>query len=115
LNRRFPAAESQTMPNVTVPSSREWDAFVAAQPRAHVLQQSSWGELKRQYGWRVERVGLVGDNSRLVAGAQILIRSLPIIGNMAYLPMGPYVTADDLWQPLWEAIDRRIKGCGPRS
>jgi len=31
---------------------------------------------------------------------------------MAYIPMGPLVTSDDQWQPLWEAIDRRMKQAG---
>lgn len=95
----------------TTALSADWDAFVAAQPRAHVLQQAAWGELKRRYGWQVERVALT-DADRIVAGAQVLLRSLPIMGRMAYLPMGPYVTADRQWQPLWEAIHRRVRRLG---
>lgn len=97
------------MLNPTSPTAREWDAFVTSQPRAHVLQQSAWGDLKRHFGWQVERVALVEGESRIVAGAQVLFRRLPVMGTMAYVPMGPYVTAEEHWKPLWEAIDRRIK------
>lgn len=82
-----------------------WDQFVTAHPRAHVLQQSAWGELKAAYGWGVDRVALT-EGDAVVAGAQLLFRRLPVrLGTMAYLPMGGYVTRDDLWQPLWNAID----------
>jgi peptidoglycan pentaglycine glycine transferase (the first glycine) len=74
----------------SIPSD-QWDAFVKAQPRAHVLQQSAWGDLKSAYGWSVERVGVMNDaKTELVAGAQILFRRLPFrLGTMAYLSMGP--------------------------
>jgi lipid II:glycine glycyltransferase (peptidoglycan interpeptide bridge formation enzyme) len=98
------------------PSPAQWDAFVAAQPQAHVLQESAWGELKRAYGWRVERVALTEDQADdvvgaqraapVLAGAQLLFRPLPFrLGTMAYLGMGPYVTSDDQWEALWRAMD----------
>jgi peptidoglycan pentaglycine glycine transferase (the first glycine) len=96
----------------TTPTPTDWDAFVASHPRAHVLQQSAWGELKRQYGWQVERVALT-DGSAIVAGAQLLFRRLPFrLGTMAYLGMGPYITDDAQWLPLWNAIDQRAKHSG---
>jgi lipid II:glycine glycyltransferase (peptidoglycan interpeptide bridge formation enzyme) len=95
--------------NVIVPPTGDWDAFVAAQPRAHVLQQSAWGELKRRYGWDVARIALA-ENGQIVAGAQLLFHKLPFrLGTMAYLGMGPCVTDETQWQPLWEAIDRCAK------
>ncbi|MCC6803180.1 MAG: peptidoglycan bridge formation glycyltransferase FemA/FemB family protein, partial [Anaerolineae bacterium] len=97
------------MVSIGTPSAEAWDAFVAAQPRAHVLQQSAWGSLKAAYGWGVERVTLA-DGERIVAGAQLLFRVLPFrLGTMAYLPMGGYVTSDDLWSPLWSAVDQCAK------
>ncbi len=97
------------MYHATSPDSQAWDAFTCSHPRAHVLQQSAWADLKRRFGWQVERVALTDQANRIVAGAQILFRNLPVMGTMAYLPMGPYLTADDQWKPLWEAIDRRIQ------
>ncbi|MBI5669968.1 MAG: peptidoglycan bridge formation glycyltransferase FemA/FemB family protein [Chloroflexi bacterium] len=106
------------------PTPDQWDAFVAAQPRAHVLQLSAWGELKRAFGWDADRVALVEDG-QIVAGAQLLFRRLPFrLGTMAYLAMGPYIqplppapspnserggqnssASVEIRRPLWQAID----------
>jgi lipid II:glycine glycyltransferase (peptidoglycan interpeptide bridge formation enzyme) len=92
------------MPNVITPTPQAWDAFVTQQPRAHALQQSAWGSLKSAYGWGVERVALA-ENDQIVAGAQLLFRTLPFhLGTMAYLPMGGYVTDESQWPRLWEAV-----------
>lgn len=91
------------------PTPAQWDAFVAAQPRAHVLQTSAWGSLKAAYGWQVERVALAQDDS-IVAGAQLLFRLLPFrLGTMAYLPFGGDVTDDSQWSALWSAVDACAK------
>jgi lipid II:glycine glycyltransferase (peptidoglycan interpeptide bridge formation enzyme) len=114
------------------PSPQQWDAFVAAHPRAHVLQQSAWGDLKAAYGWQVARLALVPETpdsptvesplplamrergsggEGILAGAQILFRPLPFhLGTMAYLGMGPYLTEDTVGMRyiasnLWRAID----------
>lgn len=74
---------------------REWDAFVASAPYGHLMQSSGWGEVKRRFGWEVERVTL-REGGEITAGAQILWRSLP--GNLsalAYVPMGPVVDWQD--------------------
>ncbi|MAS32766.1 MAG: hypothetical protein CL610_02090 [Anaerolineaceae bacterium] len=96
------------MYRIIEPSATQWDTFVRQHPRAHVLQYAAWGQLKRAYGWRVSRVGLIPtDNDNLVAGAQILYRNLSRLGSMAYVPMGPLVTHPDQWNPLWSAIHKR--------
>lgn len=97
------------MERIITPTDSQWAAFVAAQPRAHVLQQPEWGTLKAAYGWGVERIAMA-DGDQIVAGAQLLFRALPFhLGTMAYLPMGGFVTRDDLWQPLWNAVDACAK------
>lgn len=94
---------------ITSPSPSEWDTFVAAQPKAHVLQLSAWADLKRPYGWSSTRVGLER-YGKMAAGAQILFRPLPLrLGTMAYVAMGPYITHTDQRQPLWQAIDQAAK------
>jgi len=75
-----------------------WDRFVAAHPQSHLLQTSAWGTLKSQFGWEVERVGLVDgiDENELDAGAQVLYRRLPLgLGRLAYVPKGPLLDWDD--------------------
>jgi peptidoglycan pentaglycine glycine transferase (the first glycine) len=68
----------------------DWDEQVRARPGGHVLQSWGWGELKRQFGWRVERLSLPS------AGAQTLFRPLPGgLGTIAYVPKGPLLDWDD--------------------
>jgi len=83
-----------------------WDAFVAAQPAAHLLQSSRWGTLKAQFGWRVERVALERDGRIVAGGAQVMLRPLPWGQTLAYVPKGPLVDWNDAEQvrPLLEAI-----------
>jgi peptidoglycan pentaglycine glycine transferase (the first glycine) len=96
------------MSDIVTPTQAAWDAFVAAQPRAHVLQLWNWGEVKRAYGWGVERLAIERDG-QIVAGTQLLFRTLPMrFGTMAYLPFGPY-TGDDDAPDLWRAIHQTAK------
>ncbi|MBL8161035.1 MAG: peptidoglycan bridge formation glycyltransferase FemA/FemB family protein [Anaerolineae bacterium] len=93
------------MPQTITPTPSDWDAFVSSHPRAHILQQSAWGDLKGAYGWHVERVA-VSDAGRILAGAQLLFRRLPLrLGTMAYLGMGPLATDTASSAALWPAID----------
>ena len=91
------------------PTPTQWDAFVRAHPRAHILQLSAWGALKSVFGWRAERVALAEADGRIVAGAQVLFRRLPLrLGTLAYVPAGPLVDWDDAPQvrALLSAVDR---------
>jgi peptidoglycan pentaglycine glycine transferase (the first glycine) len=73
----------------------DWDAFVAAAPYGHLMQTSRWGALKARFGWTVERLA-VFEGDVIVAGAQVLYRSLPLnLGRLAYVPMGPVVDWTD--------------------
>lgn len=95
--------------NITV-TPQDWDAFVDAHPRGHVLQLSQWGALKGAFGWGVERVALADGSGKIAAGAQILLRALPMrLGTMAYIPFGPLVTDEALYPALWQAIRRAVK------
>jgi lipid II:glycine glycyltransferase (peptidoglycan interpeptide bridge formation enzyme) len=95
------------------PFPDQWDAFVRAHPRGHVLQLSAWGQLKRAFGWETETVALV-ENGSVLGGALLLFRRLPArLGSMAYLPMGAYLTPTlnetqraAIMPDLWRAIDK---------
>ncbi len=71
--------------------SQTWNSFVAASSTGHLLQSWQWGQLKAAFGWQAVRIG-VEDGGRLVAGAQVLFRSLlpsfPYL-SIAYVPKGP--------------------------
>jgi peptidoglycan pentaglycine glycine transferase (the first glycine) len=69
---------------------KAWNGRVTAAPGGHILQSWAWGELKSNFGWRVERLGLDS------ASAQMLYRSLPGgVGSIAYVPKGPLLDWDD--------------------
>ena len=65
---------------MTLVSLSEWQEYEAAHPELHLLQTGAWGELKRDFGWEPFRL-IRGD-----AGAQILIRRLPLGIRVAYAP-----------------------------
>lgn len=65
------------MPQVSLET---WKKFIAKQPNPHILQTAEWGELKRGFGWDVERL-ISGD-----VGVQILFRKLPLGFTVAYCP-----------------------------
>jgi peptidoglycan pentaglycine glycine transferase (the first glycine) len=67
----------------------EWDALAKREPAFAVMQSWAWGSFKEDFGWEVFRVA-VEEDGRLIAGAQMLIKSLlPGIVSMAYVPRGP--------------------------
>jgi lipid II:glycine glycyltransferase (peptidoglycan interpeptide bridge formation enzyme) len=81
----------------------EWDEFIQANPQSHLLQTSAWGELKSQFGWTTEQI-IKGS-----AGAQIIYRSMPLLGPIAYIPRGPIGP----WLPdLLPALDRACRSHG---
>ncbi len=85
-------------------SENEWNSFVAASPRGHVLQSSQWGQLKERFGWQVARVG-IKDGGQWLAGAQVLFRPLGP-WTIAYVPKGPVTDWADgeVTQTLLEAL-----------
>lgn len=92
----------------TYPTAEEWDDFVRQQPHPHILQLSAYAELKRAYGWEIERFGIL-DGEEFVGGAQVLFRPLPTgVSKMAYLAMGPYCYERQHWEYLWKAIKKCI-------
>lgn len=70
----------------------DWDTFLASAPGGDHVQSSGWGEVKRFAGMTPSRT-VVRREGRIVAGAQILMRSIPLLGRVGYVPLGP-VCAD---------------------
>ena len=71
-----------------------WDAFLSQTESGDLLQSSKWAELKQKTGWKVSRL-VVERDGRIVAGAQLLVRSLPFpLGKIAYVPRGPVLSVD---------------------
>lgn len=68
----------------------EWSELVE-RLEAHPLQSWQWGELKAATGpWTAHRI-VLSEDGQDVAGAQILVRSLPFpFGSISYVPRGPF-------------------------
>jgi peptidoglycan pentaglycine glycine transferase (the first glycine) len=64
-------------------SQAHWETFLAGHTEAHLLQTSSWAELKSTFGWSVKHV------QEAECGAQILFRHFPLGFSLAYIPKGP--------------------------
>ncbi len=92
------------MITLQTPSPTQWDAYVKSHSRAHALQLSAFGALKRAFGWQDEIVALMRDGT-IIGGAQLLFYRLPVkLGTVAYLPMGPYLSDETAQTDLWNAI-----------
>lgn len=76
------------------PEEAAWDNFLVETPTGHHVQAAVWGELKRGLNRSVVRV-IVTQQAKIVAGAQLLIRHLPVMGTIAYIPRGPVFALND--------------------
>jgi len=72
----------------------EWDAFLSEVPGGHHVQTGLWAQVKATLGWRVKRL-VATQGERIVGGAQILIRTLPIVGSVGYVSKGPLLASHD--------------------
>jgi lipid II:glycine glycyltransferase (peptidoglycan interpeptide bridge formation enzyme) len=80
-----------------VTDPKAWNAFVESAPYHAFPQLWEWGEVRAMGGWRPLRLA-VGPSSDAppVAGAQLLLRKLPLLGwHLAYVPRGPIGELDD--------------------
>jgi hypothetical protein len=72
----------------------EWNAFLAKIPDGHHVQITLWAQVKALLGWRAVRL-IVSQDGQIVAGAQLLIRSLPLVGPIGYVTKGPVFSSLD--------------------
>ncbi len=80
---------------LTVDRRKEWNEFVARNSYFVLMQSWEWGEFKKRNGWQAIRLAIETEGE-IVAGAQILIKSLPLsLASIAYIPRGPLVNWDD--------------------
>ncbi|MDQ3045170.1 MAG: aminoacyltransferase [Chloroflexota bacterium] len=82
---------------------RTWDERLRL-AGGHLLQSWRWGEFKRLYGWRVERIGVYGESAG--AQAQVLYKHRGPL-SIGYVPRGPAIMGDKplLWPKLVGAVD----------
>jgi lipid II:glycine glycyltransferase (peptidoglycan interpeptide bridge formation enzyme) len=73
-----------------------WNAFVEGAPFRSFPQLWEWGELREPSGWRPIRIAVGLDPAIPHAGAQVLVRRVPLLGwRLAYVPRGPVGDLDD--------------------
>ena len=94
----------------TMKEDAQWDKFISQVPGGSYFQSSLWACLRATLGWRCIRL-TIQQHDTLVAGAQILIRRLPMIGSIAYVPNGPLITTNEsaLHEILIDRIFRIVK------
>lgn len=66
----------------------EWDQLVRGSPGTDVTQLSAWARVRGEVGYSPLYV-FVRDGSRLLAGAQLLHRTVLRMGSVGYIPYGP--------------------------
>jgi hypothetical protein len=67
----------------------EWHAFLARTPGGSYQQTGWWAVAKMKEGFRARRL-VIRNGDDILGGAQMLYRSLPVRGAVAYVPLGPY-------------------------
>ena len=73
-----------------------WNRFIES-ARYHAFPQLwEWGEVRAMGGWRPLRLAIGPSHDKPVAGAQLLLRRIPLVGwHLAYVPRGPVGQLDD--------------------
>jgi peptidoglycan pentaglycine glycine transferase (the first glycine) len=73
-----------------------WNAFVEHAPYRSFPQLWEWGELREGSGWHAMRLAVGESPDQPLAGAQVLVRQVPLVGwRLGYAPRGPIGRLDD--------------------
>jgi lipid II:glycine glycyltransferase (peptidoglycan interpeptide bridge formation enzyme) len=105
---QLPSISVEIRDHLDVEAAKEWDALVSTTEMSDVSQLSAWSRLRRDAGFTPLHV-LAWKRDELVGGAQILARSIPLIGRIGYLPYGPVhapANRGELTEVLGEALVR---------
>jgi lipid II:glycine glycyltransferase (peptidoglycan interpeptide bridge formation enzyme) len=79
-----------------VTDAGEWNGVVERAPYHAFPQLWEWGEVRAMGGWRPVRLVVGPSREQPVAGAQLLLRRMPVVGwHLAYVPRGPIGELDD--------------------
>jgi peptidoglycan pentaglycine glycine transferase (the first glycine) len=73
---------------------QEWHSFLECTPGGSYQQTSWWSIAKLMTGFRGRRF-VIKRGTVTVGGAQMLYRPLPLVGAVAYVPLGPVLASDD--------------------
>lgn len=88
-----------------------WNAFVEEAPYHSFPQLWEWGEVRAMGGWRPVRLAIGPSRQEPVAGAQLLLRRIPVLGwHLAYVPRGPIGRLDDT--EIRDGLIRALRAVG---
>ena len=94
-----------------VTDATAWNAFVEGAAYHAFPQLWEWGEVRALGGWRPLRLAIGPGRDHPVAGAQLLLRRVPVVGwSLAYVPRGPIGDLDDA--PVRDALIRALRALG---
>lgn len=93
----------------------EWDNFLAAIPGNHHAQTSRWGELKTLAHGRFVLL-LERRDGDIAAGVQVLMRRVPLLGDIGYVARGPVLAEPDpcVTDALLQALHQLSRQLGLR-
>ncbi|MGH3900036.1 MAG: lipid II:glycine glycyltransferase FemX [Pseudonocardiaceae bacterium] len=92
---------------------RAWDHLVSHTPHSDVAQLSAWSAVRRQAGY-VPHYVLVRRAGRLVGGALVLQRRLPVLGVVGYVPNGPVIAPGAGRSAVAQAVSTALADLGRR-
>ncbi len=88
----------------TPSTQSEWDTPVIA-GGGELLQSWAWGDFKSRTGWETSRL-LCLRKGQPIAAAQWLLRRVPLLGALAYMPRGPVTAPNE--SAVAEAVLRHV-------
>ena len=89
-------------------SKEEFKKFADSHPQITFHQTEEWANLKKENGWDSHYVGLKNEKDKIVAGALLLSKQLPIVKkNMFYSPRGFLIDYKD--KELLKTFTEEIK------
>lgn len=91
--------------------SEAWNRFVESAEYHAFPQLWEWGEVRAMGGWTPLRLAIGQARDAPVAGVQLLLRRIPVLGwHLAYAPRGPIGSLDD--PDVQTALLSALRGIG---
>jgi lipid II:glycine glycyltransferase (peptidoglycan interpeptide bridge formation enzyme) len=81
-----------------------WDRFVGATSGGEHIQSHRWALLKSTEGWKAITIEVIDDET-ILGGAQMLVRSVPVLGAVGYVPKGPVFRAESVAREVLDRIE----------
>lgn len=66
----------------------EYSKFLEENDRCSFMQSIEWGKVK-SFDWKNEIVVVKDNNEKIIGSISVLIRKIPLFGNLIYSPRGP--------------------------